>query len=110
MVRLEGLDAELAEIDENLMRHELTPIQAGTHMNRRDEILDALGLRAKVGQNQHSGGGETVSPPKTTAAIAKGLGISERGAQQYKQIARDIARDMPYTSSIRGQFGARTGP
>lgn len=97
VIGLEGLEAELAEIDENLMRNELTPIQAGTHLNRRDEILDALGLRAKVGQGRPSENGETVSPLKTTAEIASAIGFSERSAQQYKQIARDIAPDVQET-------------
>jgi N6-adenosine-specific RNA methylase IME4 len=39
-------------------------------------------------------GGETVSPPKTTADIAAEIGLGERSAQQRLQIARDIAADV----------------
>ena len=39
------------------------------------EILESLGQRAIVGDNQHtSRGGETISPPKTTVIIAKKTG------------------------------------
>ncbi len=91
---LEGLRAELAEIDENLVRSELTVLQQAEHLARRAEILEALGLRAKVGDNQHTAGGETVSPPLTTAQIAAELGLSERAAQQRLQIARKVAPDV----------------
>ncbi len=91
---LEGLRAELAEIDENLVRSELTVLQQAVHLARRAEILEALGLRAKAGDNQHTAGGETVSPPLTTAQIAAELGLSERAAQQRLQIARKVAPDV----------------
>lgn len=64
---LDTLQAELAEIDENLYRNELTAYEQGKHLLRRNEILEAKGLRAKVGfnGNQYTTkvGGDTVSPP-----------------------------------------------
>jgi N6-adenosine-specific RNA methylase IME4/ParB-like chromosome segregation protein Spo0J len=83
--------AELAEIDENLIRNELDAIGIGELAIRRDEILDAQGLRAKVGDNQHTKGGsaETASP-QTTADIASEIGISKRVLQENKQLARDL--------------------
>lgn len=88
---LDELDAELAEIDENLRRSELTVLEQADHLLRREEILDARGLRAQPGDNQHNGGGDTVSPPPaTTAAIAGDMGLSERSAQRRLQIARNL--------------------
>ena len=49
--------------------------------NRRDEILNLLGTRAKQGDNQHSGS-ELNSRPKTTEDIAQEIGISKRTAQR----------------------------
>ena len=64
---------------------------------RRDEVLEALGLRAKVGDNQFKGG-EINSPPlKTTTAIAKEIGISERVLQQNKQLARSLTPEVKET-------------
>ena len=89
----DGLQIELAEIDENLIRNELDPISIGEHVIRRDEILVKLGWRAQAGDNQHSGGGAKSAPPKTktTAKIAKEMGTSERTLQENKQLARDLA-------------------
>lgn len=107
---LEGIRAELAEIDENLMRHELHYIDRGQAFERRDELLTKAGLRAKAGDNQHTRGSEIISPPKTTASIAKDIGVTARTVQQEKQIARDIlpeaqeaikAADLPKTDALK---------
>jgi len=71
-------------------------------MPRRDEILTEMGARAESGDNRFTDRGESDSPlPKTTAAIAAEVGLSERTAQQRKQVAnlpepvRDALRDTP---------------
>jgi len=84
------LHIELAEIDENLIRNDLDYISVGEMANRRNEILEALGLRAKVGDNQHTGGGAESALPKTTAKIAKEAGVSERVLQENMQLAREL--------------------
>jgi hypothetical protein len=86
------LRTELAEIDENLIRNDLDSISIGELALRRDEILDALGLRAKSGTNikNHRTGAGTAPVPKTTADIAKASGISERTLQENKQIAKNL--------------------
>jgi hypothetical protein len=43
-----------------------------------------------VGQNQHSGGGEIISPLKTTTAIAKEIGVGKQTLQHNKQLARNL--------------------
>lgn len=89
--------ARLAQIDENLIRNELEPLERGKLVLEREKILVKLGMRAKTGDNQytlklHLDGGETISPaPKTTQELAKQAGYSERSWQHDKQIARDIA-------------------
>lgn len=86
------LERELVEIDENLMNNDLTVLEQGEHIQRRNEILEAMGKRAKAspGINQYSEVDETVSSTKTTEDIAKEAGLSRRSAQQRTQIARDI--------------------
>ncbi len=84
---LEGLHAELAEIDENLVRSELTVLQQAEHLVRRVEILETLGMRAP---SHRAKKGDTVSPFTTTAEIASDLGLNERSAQRRLQIARGI--------------------
>lgn len=94
---LEGLHLELAEIDENLMRNELTVLEQAEHLQRRGEILEALGERAQSGYNGNrytKVGGATVAPPKTTADLAAEIGISKRSSQERLQIARDLDPDV----------------
>lgn len=88
--------ARLAEIDENLIRNELTPLERGQLFLEREQIFQKLGLRAKAGDNQHTlKGGEMISrPPKTNQEFAKEVGYSERSLQQDKQIARDIHPEL----------------
>ena len=90
---LDGLRAELAEIDENLMRNELTVLEQADHLLRRSEILEALGGRAQRGDNRFTNNrGATVAPlpPRTTADLAAEIGISERSSQVRLQIARGL--------------------
>ncbi|MEA5595654.1 ParB N-terminal domain-containing protein [Rivularia sp. UHCC 0363] len=90
-------NARLAEIDENLIRNELEPLERGKLVLEREKILIKLGMRAKAGDNQYTlktveNGSEIISPPaKTTQQLAKQAGYSERSWQHDKQIARDIA-------------------
>ncbi|MGB3760479.1 MAG: ParB N-terminal domain-containing protein [Rivularia sp. (in: cyanobacteria)] len=90
-------NARLAEIDENLIRNELEPLERGRLVLEREKILVKLGMRAKAGDNQYTlkaseNGSEIISPPaKTTQELAKQAGYSERSWQHDKQIARDIA-------------------
>lgn len=95
---LDSLDAELAEIDENLQRNDLTVLEQGEHLYRRNQILEEKGLRRNVGgngSNQHNSNGVTITPlQKTTADIAAEMGISENSAQKRVQIARDLLDDV----------------
>lgn len=93
IVAYTGADqARLAEIDENLIRNELEPLERSELWLERDQILERMGLRAKVGDNQHTlKGGETISPPpKRTLELAREAGYSERTFQHGKQIAKGI--------------------
>jgi ParB family chromosome partitioning protein len=86
----EDLEAELVEIDENLMRNELDDITVGEMILRRDEILEELGLRKKSGDNRFTDRGAGDAPLQTTADIAKEVGISERTLQENKQLAKNL--------------------
>ena len=87
MVVADDLLAELVGIDENLIREDLSVLEKGVQLARRNELLEALGMRAKVGDNQYSGGPATVAgPPKATADIVEEMGVSERTAQYYNRL------------------------
>ena len=89
------MDAELAEIDENLMRAELTVLEQGEFLLRRDEILREQGRRVLSGENQFTQrGGIMVIPPLTTSEMASSIGMSKVTVQQRMQIARSLAPDV----------------
>jgi ParB/RepB/Spo0J family partition protein len=76
---------ELAEIDENLMRNDLTVLEQGEHLARRQELVGY-----KVGKPNPA----TVAGLKTTNEIAKEIGISERSAYNRMQVARNIVPEV----------------
>ncbi len=103
VLALDDLDRELAEIDENLRRRELTALEFGEHLLRRDEILRAKGER-KPGHRPKKGA--TVAPLTATADLADDAGVSERSAQRYMRIARelpDAVRDLLRPTAIAAQ-------
>jgi N6-adenosine-specific RNA methylase IME4/ParB-like chromosome segregation protein Spo0J len=104
---LEGFKAELAEIDENLMRNELHYLDEGAAYKRRDELLDEMGMRREVGRYSNQ---VESTPLKTTEEIAAELGVSKSTYKQAKQIARDIlpeaqeaikAADLPKRDALK---------
>ena len=54
IVTLDKLRAELAEIDENLIRNELTVLERGEHLSRRKQIHESLHPQAKQGGDRKS--------------------------------------------------------
>ena len=112
---LEGLRAELAEIDENFVRSDLTPLEFGELLLRRKEIYEALhpeSVQTNQGGpfrgNQHQEVSDKMTQTTKSFAqdTAKKLGVGRRTVERQVQIAKnltsetkDILRgaDMPVT-------------
>lgn len=77
---LEGLQAELAEIDENFVRADLETVEFGKLLLRRKEIYEMLHPETKCGISQAN-----------AMNRAQGNNVSERGASTLKSFARDTA-------------------
>lgn len=77
---LEGLQAELAEIDENFVRADLETVEFGKLLLRRKEIYEMLHPDTKCGVSQAN-----------AMNRAQGNNVSERGASTLKSFARDTA-------------------
>lgn len=84
VVEEDDLLNRLAEIDENLQRFDLTVYEQSKHAGERERVLKALGRRATPKNNQHAPA--TVAGAKTTADVAKEVGMSERSWQQRVKI------------------------
>ena len=94
----EKVAPELAEIDENLRRNELTQLEQGQHLARRKEIYEALYPETK----QHVSGGKARQGTATdTMSFAEStgtaIGASDRTVRRSIQIATNISADVQDT-------------
>lgn len=101
IVELDDLHAELAEIDENLIRNEGTELERSEEFKRRKEIYEALHPETKQGSAQAKGMNqaignnvsETISPTFAQDTAAK-TEKSKRTIEQSVQIANAISEDV----------------
>ena len=92
---LEGLRAELAEIDENIIRRDLSTIEKGNQLLRRKEIYETLHPESKHGGDRKS---EKIkcakcvldSEPSFVQDTAEKMGISQSTVRRQIQAARDM--------------------
>jgi ParB family transcriptional regulator, chromosome partitioning protein len=90
---MDDLHAELATIDENLERQELTVLERGEQYCRRKEIYEALHPETKHGKGPGRGNREKKRNEFTSFAAdtASKLGRSPRTIQQEVQIATNLS-------------------
>jgi len=101
VVSLSELDAELAQIDENLIRNELTVLERAEQLKRRKEIYEAkypeskAGVKRAIGMNKALGYNvaDIVSATFTEDTASK-IGVSPRTIRRDVQIAEDLADEV----------------
>ncbi len=95
VVTLDATDAELAEIDENLMRHELSVLERGEHLLRRKQIYETKYPETRKGiaggKARQGSATEIISFANNTGSI---LDVTPRTIRQEVQIAESIADDV----------------
>jgi len=111
-IRVEVLDVEkadqrMAEIDENLIRSELTALEKGEHLAERKRLYEALHPETKNGTNQHTRVGK-VGQPRFTREVASKTGTGERTIRHAVSISnrlddgvRDTIRHLPIADNQR---------
>ena len=97
----------MAEIDENLIRSELTALERGEHLAERKRLYEALHPETKNGTNQHTRVGK-VGQPRFTKDVASKTGAGERTIRHAVAIAnklnngvRDTIRHLPIADNQR---------
>lgn len=102
VVEDDDLHAELAMIDENLCRAELSPAERAKQTARRKEIYEALHPETKHGGDQVAKLATSKGEPaeRFTEATAKVVGISERAVQRDAERGEKVAPDV--LEKVRG--------
>lgn len=100
---LEGLQAELAEIDENVVRTALSTIEYGELLERRKEIYESLHPETKAGLSQAAGmnraTGKHVSDKMSSTSksfaqdTAAKLGVSARTVERTMQTMKGLTQE-----------------
>jgi N6-adenosine-specific RNA methylase IME4 len=107
-----GLNADaalLAEIDENLMRAELSPAEESLHIGRRKALYERLHPETKHGGNRRSktSGQNGHLNPRYTKDAAEATGKSERtlrrSGTRSKHIPEDVLANVIGTSLDKGE-------
>ena len=100
VVSLEGLHAEMAEIDENIVRNDLSAVEYGETLLRRKEIYEMLHPETKAGAAQAAGmnraiGNNVADKMSATSKAfvedtAEKLGVDPRTVRRQIQTARNL--------------------
>lgn len=100
VVDLDGLKAELAEIDENLVRNELHYIERGECLSRRKRIYELLHPEAKakvagaIASNAAQGKRHASDIMSFASDAASKIGVSARTVQREIQIAEKLTHEI----------------
>lgn len=91
-----GLQAELMEVDENLMRRELSALDRAVFLSRRKAIYEALNPTTKRGGSRASEQSDKLVslPPAFRSETAERLGLDERSVSRLIRRA-ELVRDNP---------------
>jgi len=113
IIDADGLYAELAEIDENLIRNELHYIDRGNQLARRKEIYEELYPETKREATLKQYRNEIIAErekPSFVSDTAKKLNVSNRTIETELQIAKNILpevqevikeKDIPKTQALK---------
>ena len=92
---LEAADAELLEIDENLIRADLSPAERALHIGRRKELYEAQHPETKQGGAPGAGQGKGKSYKEANLAS-----FQEDTANKTQQSTRKVRRDATRAKTV----------
>ncbi|MBI5328342.1 MAG: ParB/RepB/Spo0J family partition protein [Deltaproteobacteria bacterium] len=99
VIDIDDLRGELVEIDENLIRNDLTALEKAEYLKRRKDIYEELYTEAKEGEARKKGlkqyrGDTRVATETFSENTASSTGLSRRSIQRELQIAEKINGDV----------------
>lgn len=99
MVTLDDVDRQIAEIDENLIRNELTVLERSEHLARRKDLYEVKHPETKVGgdrrsEDARSKGNDFHLIQSFAADAAAKTSVTPRTIRQEVQSAQDIHADV----------------
>lgn len=95
IIDADEIKAELMEIDENIIRRDLTALERAEQLNRRKEIYEKLYPHSNESRNQYTAKRNNFAEQKTfTEDTAQKTGKSQRAIQQDIQIANNISEEV----------------
>ncbi|ATI11040.1 MULTISPECIES: ParB/RepB/Spo0J family partition protein [Acetobacter] len=103
VVKADDLEAQLLEIDENICRRELSPLDRATFLAKRKEIYEALHPETKRGGDRRSDQMDNLVHliPSFTEASAQKLGLDARSIRRsvalYSKIVPDVREKIANT-------------
>lgn len=105
VAELDGLKAELAEIDENLIRHNLNHIDEGEQLLRKKEIYEMLypETRAGVAGGKASG---TARRTSDTASVVQQKSFVDDTAEKMQVNPRTVERKIQIAKSLSQEVKA----
>jgi ParB-like chromosome segregation protein Spo0J len=96
-------EAELAEIDENLIRGELSPAERALHVGRRKELYEKLHPETKHGRAPGKAGGGKKAKDAKLAAFAEATAAAT--GQSRRKVERDATRAKQTKIVLEGIVG-----
>lgn len=100
-------EARLAEIDENLMRQELTALDRAVFLAERKDVYERLHPETRHGGDRQEGKSQTLRLARFTAEAAEKCGLSERTIQDAIALAKALGPEV--RKALAGTELARNG-
>ncbi len=95
IIDVDEITAELAEIDENIIRKNLTAFERAEQLKRKKEIYERLYPHSNEARNQYTAKRNNFAEQKAfTYDTAEKTGMSQRSIQQDIQIANNLSEEI----------------
>jgi ParB family chromosome partitioning protein len=91
---LNGLQAKLIEIDENLLRHELNPLDRAVFLAERKRIYEELHPETKNGAHGHNKGKKENATIAFSKDAAERTGLGQRTIETAVRIANSLSPEV----------------